>query len=72
MSLSTNASIFSLSLRNYFEQQTIPTNLPIAFSINDKQLALDNNNPITITQQTLVVFDDLLLTDLLTLQTSCH
>lgn len=72
MSLSTNANIFSLSLRNYFKQQTIPTNLPIAFTINDKHLALDDNKSITITQQTLVVFDNLPLADLLTLQTNCH
>lgn len=76
MTLSTNvsfsANILPLSLKNYAEQQAIPTNLPVAFSLNDNHLLFDENKPLDITQQTLVVFDELSLKTLLTIQTNCH
>lgn len=75
MSFSTNvsisANILALSLKNYFEQHTIPSNFPIRFTINNEHLTIDENTSIAITQQTLVVFEDLSLEDLLTLQANC-
>lgn len=76
MSFSTNvsfsANILPLSLKNYFEQHKIQTNLPLGFMVNDDHLALDESKLVDITQQTLVVFDDLSLANLLTLQAHCH
>lgn len=76
MSLSTNVSlstnILSLSLKNYFEQNKIQRDLPVNFTLNDAHLTVNDSNTVTPSKQELVVFDDLSLENLLTLQSHCH
>ena len=70
MSFSTN--VLPLSLESYFAQHPLHSNLPIQFTLNDKVLTLTEDLTAKNFTQELVVFSDLSLEKLLTLQRSCH
>jgi len=70
VSFSTN--ILPLSLDSYFTQNKIQSDLPINFTLSDTSLTLNENSSVNSLKQELVVFSDLSLANLLTLQRNCH
>lgn len=79
MSFSTNVSfssnILPLSLKNYFAENKIESDLPLNFALSDEHLTLTESvitNPANVSKQELVVFSDLSLEKLLALQNECH
>lgn len=76
MSFSTNVpfstQILSLSLESYFNQHQKTDCLPIHFILSDHALTLSKNATSDSSNQELVVFSDLSMASLLTLQNTCH
>jgi phosphoserine phosphatase len=70
VSFSTN--VLPLSLESYFAQNKIQGNLPINFALSGAELTLNKNLTSDSSSSELVVFSDLSLENLLTLQSSCH
>lgn len=75
MPFSTNVSfsteISSLSLENYFALNKIQSDLPIDFTLSAEHLALHEITNANSVNQELVVFSDLPLSSLLSLQSTC-
>ena len=76
MSFSTTVSfsteISSLSLENHLAQNEIKNKLPLDFTLNDEHLTLNEGHNIDSSRPELVVFSDLTLKNLLSLQNSSH
>ena len=76
MSFSTNVpfstQILSLSLESFFNQHQIPDCLPIHLVLNDSALTLNENTTIKLSNQELVIFADLSMASLLSLQNTSH
>ena len=70
MSFSTN--VLPLSLDSYFSQNKMQKELPLSFTLSDEHLILNESITTNYSKQELVVFADLSLTKLLTLQRNCH
>ena len=72
MSFSTTVSfsteISSLSLENHLAQNEIKSKLPLDFTLNDEHLTLNGGHNIDSSRPELVVFSDLTLKNLLSLQ----
>jgi phosphoserine phosphatase len=73
---STNVSfsteISSLSLESYFAVNKIQRDLPVSFTLSAEHLILNENNNAQSPKLELVVFSDLTLSRLLSLQDKCH
>lgn len=74
MSFSTNVpistQILSLSLESFFNQHKIPDCLPIHFVLNNNALTLSEETTIDSSNQELVIFADLSIANLLSLQST--
>ena len=69
--VSFSAEIASLSLENFFKKNKIQSELPVNLTLSNKHLTLNDNYTNSAAPE-LVVFSDLLLGDLLSLQSTCH
>jgi phosphoserine phosphatase len=69
--VSFSTEISSLSLEDYFSKNKIQGELPINFSLGNEQLALSENYIANAKKTELVVFSNLSLINLLSLQNDC-
>jgi phosphoserine phosphatase len=69
--VSFSAEISSLSLESYFSKNKIQCELPVTFSLSNEQLILSEDYIATTLKTELIVFSNLSLRNLLTLQSDC-